>query len=236
MENNEMENPKISPSKLFLTFIYVLVFPLVLLWLSGNWYWIQGWIFSIWFLGLSYYTLIYLYRYDPGLLEERYKKPGTGNEKGWDKYFIYIMFPSFILWFVIMPLDAERFSLTTNFPLILEVVGFLLLVGSAFLLFRSFKDNSFVSPLVRIQSERNQKLVSTGVYGFVRHPMYLGGIMLFLGAPLLLESIYGIIIGIFLSIIFIGRTIGEERMLIRELDGYLEYMDKVRYRLIPHVW
>ena len=208
-----MEYPKISPIKIFLTFIYILIFPVVLLGLSGNWSWIQGWIFSIWFLGLSYTTIIYLYNYDPGLLEERYRKPGSGEEKGWDKYFIYILFPSFIVWYIIMPLDSQRFVWTTNFPLQLEIIGFLLLIGSAFLLFRSYKDNSFVSPLVRIQSERDQKVVSTGVYGFVRHPMYLGGIMLFLGAPLLLGSIYGIIVGIFLSLIFVARIIGEEKML-----------------------
>lgn len=231
-----MEYPKISPIKIFLTFIYILIFPVVLLCLSGNWSWIQGWIFSIWFLGLSYTTIIYLYNYDPGLLEERYRKPGSGEEKGWDKYFIYILFPSFIVWYIIMPLDSQRFVWTTNFPLQLEIIGFLLLIGSAFLLFRSYKDNSFVSPLVRIQSERDQKVVSTGVYGFVRHPMYLGGIMLFLGAPLLLGSIYGIIVGIFLSLIFVARIIGEEKMLILELDGYPEYKDKVEYRLIPYIW
>lgn len=231
-----MKNSDTSKLQLLLTFSYLLIFPVVLLVLSGNWLWIQGWIFSVWFLGLSYYTIIYLYRYDPGLLNERYRKPGSGEEKGWDKYFIYILFPSFVIWFMIMPLDVERFQWTTNFPIILKIIGFLILIGSAFFLFRSYKDNSFVSPLVRIQSERNQKVVSTGVYGFVRHPMYLGGIMLFLGAPLLLGSLYGFIIGIFLSIIFFGRIIGEEKMLMEELEGYSEYKTKVKYRLIPHIW
>jgi hypothetical protein len=60
------------------------MFPAVLLFISGNWLWLQGWIFSIWFLGLCYFTIIYLYLYDPALLEERYRKPGSGEEKGWD--------------------------------------------------------------------------------------------------------------------------------------------------------
>lgn len=231
-----MEKQKISPIKILLTFIYILIFPVVLLTISGNCFWIQGWIFSIWFLGLSYSTVIYLYKYDPGLLEERYRKPGSGDEKGWDKYFIYTMFPSFIIWYIIMPLDAQRFIWTYNFPLQLEIIGFFLLIGSAFFLFRSYKDNSFVSPLVRIQAERDQKVVSTGVYGFVRHPMYLGGIMLFVGAPMLLGSMYGIISGIFLSFIFVARIIGEEKMLIEELDGYCDYKDKVKYRLFPYIW
>ena len=94
-------------------------------------------------------------------------------------FYLYILFPSFIIWFIIMPLDSQRFMWTINFPTWLEAFGLLLLFGSAFFLFRSYKDNSFVSPLVRIQSDRGQKVISTGVYGFVRHPMYLGGIMLF---------------------------------------------------------
>jgi len=146
------------------------------LFISGNWLWLQGWIFSIWFLGLCYLTIIYLYLYDPALLEERYRKPGSGEEKGWDKYLVYILFSSFVVWFVIMPLDAQRFAWTTHFPIWLEALGFIFLIGSAFFLLRSYKDNTFVSPLVRIQSERGQKIVSTGVYGFVRHPMYLGAI------------------------------------------------------------
>jgi len=231
-----MENQKTSKITLFLTFIYVLIFPAVLLFISGNWLWLEGWIFSIWFLGLCYLTIIYLYHYDPALLEERYRKPGSGEEKRWDKYFVYILFLSFVIWFVIMPLDAQRFAWTTNFPVLLKSLGLIFLIGSAFFLFRSYKDNAFVSPLVRIQSERDQKVVSTGVYGFVRHPMYLGGILLFLGAPLLLGSVYGLIIGIFLSILFLIRIMGEEKMLVEELDGYVDYKKKVKYRLIPYIW
>ena len=231
-----MESPKTSKIKLFLTFIYLLIFPVVLLFISGNWLWLEGWIFSIWFLGLCYLVLIYLYRYDPALLEERYRQPGSGKEKRWDKYFVYILFLSFVIWFVIMPLDAQRFAWTTNFPAWLKSVGLIFLIGSAFFMFRSYRDNSFVSPLVRIQSERGQKVVSTGVYGFVRHPMYLGGILLFLGAPLLLGSVYGLIVGIFLSILFLIRITGEEKMLVEELDGYVDYKKKVKYRLIPYIW
>ena len=214
----------------------MLIFPAAMLFISGNWLWLEGWLFSIWFLGLCYFIIIYLYRYDPALLEERYRKLGSGEEKGWDKYFVYILFPSFVIWFVIMPLDAQRFAWTANFPAWLEPLGLIFLIGSAFFLFRSYKDNTFVSPLVRIQSERDQKVVSTGVYGFVRHPMYLGGVLLFLGAPLLLGSVYGLTMGVFLSILFVARIMGEEKMLVEELEGYVDYKKKVKYRLIPYVW
>ncbi|MBI5679356.1 MAG: isoprenylcysteine carboxylmethyltransferase family protein [Methanobacterium sp.] len=231
-----METQKTSKIKLFLTFIYILIFPAALLFISGNWLWIQGWIFSIWFLGLCYTTIIFLYRHDPALLEERYKQPGSEGEKGWDKYFVIILVISFIIWILIMPLDAERFNWTTNFPIWLEALGLVLLFGSAFLLFRSYKDNTFLSPLVRIQSERDQKVVSTGVYGFVRHPMYLGAVLLFLGTPLLLGSLYGLLIGVFICLLVVIRIMGEENMLIEELEGYRDYKKKIRYRLIPYIW
>lgn len=97
-------------------------------------------------------------------------------------------------------------------------------------------DNTYLSPLVRIQKERGQKLISTGVYGFVRHPLYLGAIIFFLGGPLVMGSMYGLIIGVLLSLSMILRTIGEEKMLVEELEGYVEYKKKVKYRLIPHIW
>jgi protein-S-isoprenylcysteine O-methyltransferase Ste14 len=89
---------------------------------------------------------------------------------------------------------------------------------------------------VRIQDDRKQNLVSTGVYGFVRHPMYLGGVLMFLGTPLLLGSIYGFIAGLVLSVLLIVRIVGEEVMLLRELEGYRDYCKKVRFRLVPFIW
>lgn len=110
------------------------------------------------------------------------------------------------------------------------------LAGSFFLFFRSYTDNTFLSPLVRIQEDRKQQVVSTGVYGFVRHPMYLGAILMFLGTPLLLGSVYGVLAGLALTMLLMGRILGEEAMLTRELEGYREYMQAVRYRLVPHLW
>jgi protein-S-isoprenylcysteine O-methyltransferase Ste14 len=89
----------------------------------------------------------------------------------------------------------------------------------------------FLSPLVRIQEERKQRVVSTGVYGLVRHPMYLEGILMFIGAPLLLSSVYVIIAGFALTVLLMARITGEEKMLAKELEGYQDYMQKVRFRL-----
>lgn len=227
---------KMSVFKVIFTLVYILIFPALLLFISGDWFWIEGWIFSIWFTALCFTTIIYLYIKDPELLSERYKMPGTGNQKDWDRYVVYGLLVGFISWILIMPLDAKRFGWTDYFPLWIKVLGFALLILSFYFFFKSYKDNTFVSALVRIQSERKHQVVSTGVYGFVRHPMYLGGALLFVGVPMLLGSMYGIIVGVVLTLLLAGRIIGEEQMLETELEGYKEYKEKVKYRLIPHIW
>ncbi|MEW6173694.1 MAG: isoprenylcysteine carboxylmethyltransferase family protein [Bacillota bacterium] len=230
------ENNALTLGKIIYTLIYILMFPALLLFLSGDWSWVEGWIFGIWFTVLCFTTIIYLYRKDPALLAERYRKPGTGDQKGWDRYVVSGLLIGFIAWIVVMPLDAKRYGWTASFPLWLKALGGIALLLSFFFFYRSYADNTFVSPLVRIQSERKQQVVSTGVYGFVRHPMYLGGILLFIGAPMLLGSIYGLVVGVALLFLLAGRIIGEEKMLADELEGYADYKKKVKYRLIPYIW
>lgn len=232
----DTKNNKIPPYKLFFSIIYVFIYPILLLFISGDKYWIEGWIFSIWFLSSTIITLLYLYFNDPELLAERYVIHGRQNQKNWDKYFLAAMIILYIVWFVIMPLDAKRFGWSANFPILLKVVGGIGVILSSIIMFKSLADNTFTSPMVRIQTERNQHVVSTGVYGIVRHPMYLGAILMFLGLPVMLGSMYGVFIGMLLSFIFILRIFGEEKMLETELDGYKEYKQKVKYRLIPFVW
>ena len=232
----ETQKNKLSIGKIIFTILYLFLWPTLFLFISGDWFWIEGWIFSIWFIVLCFTTIIYLYRKDPELLAERYRKPGTANQKAWDKYVVYGLLIGFIAWIVIMPLDAKRYGWTTDFPLWLKILGGIGLILSFFFFYRSYTDNTFVSPLVRIQTERKQQVVSTGVYGFVRHPMYLGGILMFIGTPLLLGSYFGIALGLIITVLLAFRTLGEEQMMLKELDGYEEYKRKVKYRFIPLIW
>lgn len=233
MKNN---NNILNKGRTLLAFVYVLIFPALMMVLSGDWLWVEGWIFSAWFIILCATTIIFLAFKDLALLNERFKKPGYGNQKRWDKYVVVAIILGFLAWMVIIPLDAKRFGWSPVSPNLLKAIGGLGLLGSSFLFFRAYKDNPFLSALVRIQEERKQTVVSTGVYSFVRHPMYLGGVLLFIGAPLFLGSIYGVLIGIILSLLIARRIIGEERMLINELEGYSDYKKKVKYRLLPYVW
>jgi protein-S-isoprenylcysteine O-methyltransferase Ste14 len=228
--------PTVSPLKLVATGIYLLVWPALQLWLSGDWRWIQGWIFGGWLVLLSASAIAWLYRRDPALLAERYRRPGTGGQSRADAIIVYGLVVGFILWIAVPPLDARRFGWTPPFPIWVEVVGGALLAGAAFFFLRAFADNTFLSPLVRIQSERKQQVVSTGVYGFVRHPMYLGATLMFVGGPLLLGSAWGLLVGAALVLLLMFRIVGEEKLLARELEGYEAYREKVRYRLFPGIW
>lgn len=230
-----MPTTKPSRVRLSLTLISILIFLVLLLFISGNWLWVEGLIFGIWLVALCYAILFYMYFFDPELYMERTQRPGKEGEKGWDRYFMYLLYIGFTLWFVISPMD-ERFNWTDNFPWPLEVIGLTFLVVCFYLFLKSFMDNTYLSPLVRIQKERDQKVISTGVYAWVRHPMYLGTIIFFLGGPLLMGSLYGLLIGLLLSLYVVARTLGEEKMLVEELEGYMDYKKKVKYRLIPYIW
>jgi len=226
----------VSPGRLLFTTGYLLVWPALVLFLAGDWTWPEGWIFGGWFVAVGASTVAWLSRRDPGLLAERYRLPGTGGQSRRDRIIVYVLTVGFIIWIALMPLDARRFHWTPRLPLAVELVGDALLGLSWLLLFRSFTDNTFGSALVRVQTERGHRVVSTGVYGWVRHPMYLGATLMFVGGPLVTGAISALVVGLTLVGLLAVRSLDEEALLTRELLGYEEYRRRVRYRLIPFVW
>jgi protein-S-isoprenylcysteine O-methyltransferase Ste14 len=225
----------VGPGKLAITALMLLAWPGLLLVLGGDARWVEGWLFAAWFVALFSTVIGWLYRKDPALLAERYRRSG-GGQRGWDRMVVPALFLGFIAWLASMPLDARRFHWTHGWPAAAQVAGGALLLPSFLLFFRSFADNTYLSPLVRIQAEREQHVVSTGVYGIVRHPMYLGAVLMFVGVPMLLGSVCGLAIGGGLSLLLAARIVGEERMLVKDLDGYEAYRAKVRHRLLPGIW
>ena len=225
-----------SPGRLLFTAGYLLVWPALVLFLAGDWTWPEGWIFGGWFVAVGASTVAWLSRRDPGLLAERYRLPGTGGQSRRDRIIVYVLTVGFIIWIALMPLDARRFHWTPRLPLAVELVGDALLALSWLLLFRSFAGNTFGSALVRVQTERGHRVVSTGVYGWVRHPMYLGATLMFVGGPLVTGAISALVVGLALAVLLAVRSLDEEALLARELPGYAEYRRRVRYRLVPFVW
>ncbi len=226
----------VSAARLVATLFYLLLWPALLLLAGGDWRWAQGWAFGAWFVAMSAHVIIWLYVKDPALLAERYRKPGTGGQSRQDLIIVYVLGLDFLAWFVLMPLDGRRFHWTPPLPLPVTIAGGVLLAVAWFFFFRAFHDNTFVSPLARIQHERKQTVVSTGVYGFVRHPMYLGALLMFFGAPLFTGGATALALALGMVAILVKRIGLEEALLVRELDGYEDYRRRVRYRLLPYVW
>ena len=234
----------VSPVRLAGSALYVAAWPALMFVVAGDLTWLEGWLFAAWLLSLYATITIWTYVKDPQLLAERYRRApadsapaGRGREQSRaDRASVLLLFLGFAAWAVLMPLDARRFGWTPGFPQPLKASGGALLLASAFLLFRAFHDNTFLSSGVRIQSERGQRVVSTGVYAFVRHPMYLGIVLMFAGTPLLVGSRAGLAIAVAVTLLIAVRIVGEERVLAAELEGYDDYRRRVRHRLLPFIW
>jgi uncharacterized membrane protein len=136
-------NNKVTSAHLVFAAIYILFWPALTLFISGDWLWLEGWIFGVWFVLMSVIITTYLYLRDPDLLAERFRMQGTGNQKTWDKYFMFLIALMFLGWIIIMPLDAKRLRWSNHFPTLLKIIGVTLLLVSFYFLFRSFKDNTF---------------------------------------------------------------------------------------------
>jgi protein-S-isoprenylcysteine O-methyltransferase Ste14 len=240
-----MKEPEVlKPWHIVFPAFYFLLYPAAVLAIAGDVTWIEGWIFTITWLTWMYALLIYLVKKDPGLLRERLVSPIQKEkkeeqdiqQKRWDKPIIAIMLIFFIVWIVGTPLDAKRFALSPEFPILVKVIGVIFLNCGLAIVFKAYRDNPFASPVVRVQKERKQKVVSTGIYSVVRHPVYLGVMLFITGMPLLSGSLIGIGCTIGMGILLAIRAAKEEGMLADELEGYDEYCKKVRYRMIPFVF
>lgn len=211
------------------------VFALALFLAAGTVAWPAGWAFLILFFGFTVALSAWLLRHSPGLLTERMTGIGKPDQKSWDKVFFASANVLFLAWLILMPLDAVRFH-WSQVPAWLQVVGALLLLISFYLFFLIFRENAYLSPAVRVQSDRGQTVVATGPYHYVRHPMYATAILLLVGTTLLLGSWYGLCVVLMLVVAIAFRAVQEERTLRTELHGYNEYMAQVKYRLVPYVW
>ena len=213
---------------IFVAFALALFLP------AGTLVWYAGWIFLALFFSFYLAVTIWLYHHNPGLLQERMRLR-TSDQLAWDK----VLFPLLMIipfaWLIFMSFDAVRFH-WSPLPVWLEFVGVVVLVCSFYLLFLTFRENAYLSPVVRIQEERGHTVVSTGPYHYVRHPMYAAMLVFVVGTSLLLGSGYGILLALLFMVVLARRAVLEERTLREELHGYAAYMTQVKYRLIPYVW
>ncbi len=175
------------------------------------------------------YILFFFLRNDPGFLERRTRL----KEKEKEQKIILVLFSLvFIAGFVIPGLD-KRFG-WSNVPAGIVLITDLIIFLGYMLIFAVFRQNSYASRIVEVES--NQEVITTGLYSIVRHPMYLGVLIMYIPTPVALGSYWGLIpmSGIILGLIL--RIANEEKVLRQNLNGYNDYCQKTRYRLIPFIW
>jgi protein-S-isoprenylcysteine O-methyltransferase Ste14 len=235
LETEQLPSPKrtsmISLLPNFL--IFILILAAILFVPAGRLDWLQGWLFMLVFCGYLAFYAIWVVRNDQGQLKERSQ---TGkNTKNWDKVILTIYTVLLIGMLVLAGLDAGRFQWAPA-PVALQGIGWLGAIFSGLMIWWTFSVNTFLSRTVRIQDERGQIVIDRGPYARVRHPMYLGIIVLMISIPLLLGSLWTLIPGGMIGVLFVLRTALEDRTLLKELPGYPEYTRRVRYRLLPWIW
>jgi protein-S-isoprenylcysteine O-methyltransferase Ste14 len=170
---------------------------------------------------------------DPEQLRERAKR--GANTKPWDRTILSLYSILLLVLFPVCGLDAVRYRACPLSPG-LKIAGWAGMALAGMLVLRVMAANTFASRTARIQDDRRQTVVSGGPYRFVRHPMYLGIILLFLCVPMVLGSGWGLIPAAGIAVLFVARTALEDRMLIRELAGYEEFARRTRFRLLPGIW
>src|SRR5215475_9129644 len=202
---------------------------------AGTLAWPQGWAFLVLFVGCSVGLGIWLRRANPELFAERLRSPMGADQKPRDRVVMAAILLGMAAWIVFIALDARRFGWSAV-PLWLEVAGAVMIVVSFLGWVVVFRANSFATTRVRLQPERGQTVISTGPYGVVRHPMYAYAILLMIGAPLLLGSLWGLLWLVLFLPLLAARLLGEEAMLAEGLPGYRDYAARVSYRLVPGIW
>lgn len=208
----------------------------ILFGIVGRWDWWNGWalccIYIIWSLG----SVIFILPVNPEMLAERHLRGVKSGAKQWDIKMVTLMGAFVFVMYITCCLDV-RFGWSPTMPPGLVITGLVLCVlGYDVLLLWSMIVNSFFTAIIRIQSERNHRVINSGPYRLVRHPGYLGTILCYLFTPLLLGSYWGIIPAVGAAIVLIVRTGREDNTLRAELPGYEEYAQQTRFRLVPGIW
>jgi protein-S-isoprenylcysteine O-methyltransferase Ste14 len=236
-EKSSGQNHKLSPNEfkklrntVILRFIMAIVFLAVIFFIPAGtiFYW-EAWVYCAMLLIPMLFFLIYLLNKSPETLMRRMK---TKEKEKPQKLFIRLSWLVFLLAFVIPGLDF-RFGWSVV-PVWLVAVSALIILGGYLIFIVVVRKNEYAARTVEV--EEDQQVISTGPYRLIRHPMYTGVLLIFIFSPLALGSYWALIAFIPLPVIVILRIFNEEKVLSTQLPGYIEYMQKVKYRLIPYIW
>lgn len=201
---------------------------------AGRWDWTRGWIcVVVWIVPMTTLGLV-TQRYNPQLMKER-AKWRRKDTKRFDKIFMSLYLPCVLLQPVAAGFDAVRYH-WSSIPFEFVYPGILLFLLATGLVGWVLCVNPFAETTLRIQTDRGHTVIATGPYHFVRHPMYIGTILMSLATPLVWGSVWALVAAGVTAVLFVVRTAFEDRTLRRELPGYEDYAVRTRYRLLPGVW
>ncbi|OBH42759.1 hypothetical protein A5684_03885 [Mycobacterium intracellulare] len=210
----------------------ILSWVLILLLPAGTLHYWQAWVFIAVFTVATIVPTIYLSRANPAALQRRMRAGPRAEPRTAQKFIITGSFLGLFATMVFSALD-HRFG-WSSVPAWLSLVGDLLVATGLGIAMLVIVQNSYAGATVTVEAD--QTLVSGGLYRFVRHPMYVGNVIMMIGIPLALDSYWGLLFVIPGTIVLALRIFDEERLLFNELPGYRDYAERVRYRLVPYIW
>jgi protein-S-isoprenylcysteine O-methyltransferase Ste14 len=201
---------------------------------AGTLHWPEAWLFLATIAITGVAGGLWLARVDPALLEERLRPMMQKDQPAADKKIVLAFGFTALFWFLAIGLDVRLHGIRV--PVALQALGLAMLLSSFGFIMWVMRANSFAAPVVKLQTERGHRVISSGPYAFVRHPMYSGAVLFFLGAALLLGAWWGLAMAPLFTALFAFRIPIEERALVAGLPGYADYAARVRYRLVPGLW
>jgi protein-S-isoprenylcysteine O-methyltransferase Ste14 len=211
----------------------VALFVLVLLVPAGTWRWSAAWLFLGLYLAFALPVATWLFRTNPALLAQRLDWSKRAP-KGWDRALMAALVPVFVVTYVLAGLDFRLGW--SHLPTAPRAVAFVLVGAFYVVLALVLRENAFLSRVVEVHPEAGHRVVTTGPYAVVRHPMYAGYFVWLLAVPVALGSLPALVPAAVLAAAIVVRTVLEDRTLHADLPGYPEYADKVRWRLLPGVF
>ena len=194
-------------------------------------YW-QAWIYWIVFGVSTLLITLYFLKHDPGLIERRIEA-GPGAEREKNQKIIQAVAAVLFGALMIVPGLDHRFH-WSHVPVPIVLAADLLVALGFLIVFLVFRENTYTAGTIRVETE--QRVISTGPYRMVRHPMYSGGLTMILATSLALGSVWGLLLGLAMCGVIVVRLLDEEKYLTANLLGYREYCAKVRSRLVPALW
>ena len=217
---------KVVASRLIMTIpMFILFFFLP----AGTWNYWQAWVYMGVLITPMFFAMIYLIKNNPELLERRMRLQEKRSEQ---RLIVKVSLVFFLLAFILPGFD-KRFG-WSDVPMGLVIASDICILIGYLIIFRVMQINTFASRVIEVASE--QKVIDTDLYSIVRHPMYVGAILLYIASPIALGSYWSVLPAIVIIPVIVARIKDEEAALDKDLAGYLEYKQRTKYRLIPFIW